>query len=417
MVGKRIQFAGSLLDIEILGCEKGMVIHQLDRRWGMVIARSTIENGIYNWSEDNNEGGVPGMVKLCNVKTTGSLIGEISQDKASDLSAYEIDYKRSYIKPAAVLYLASFDKTGATDVSAALQALLDEAGATGGVVYLPAGNYRLDQPISVPAGVELRGASSVAGRDQGGLSIGTVIYCYYGDDASVNPETDRALITLAGKNAGLNGVRIVYPENGPFDSDLNTTYTVRGTAEGVYMVNCMISASAYGVDFKGCDNHYIKKVTTCCYYNTFRLGGENGMLSGCLQNGTVIYRTNAGSGFLKNWPTAESQIWAELFDPITRLKNQYIILDGATNQQVYNTFIYGCANMVVCNNSTALVANIGSDNIGKNAHQLVMNSGKMVVINSMRYNGKSIAHNSGEFEVYNRITINNKNEETYINSK
>lgn len=416
MVGKRIQFAGSLLDIEILGCAKGMVVHQLDRRWGMVIANSTIENGIYNRSQQNNAGGVPGMVKLCNVKVTGSLEGEITRD-TSDISQYKIDYKRTYVKPAAVLYIADVDKTGKTDVSAALQAKLDEAAATGGVVYLPAGNYRLDQPISVPAGVELRGASSVAGRDQGGLSIGTVIYCYYGDDANVDPNTDEALITLAGKNAGLNGIRIVYPENGPYDSDLETTYTVRGKAEGVYVVNCMISASGYGIDFRNCDNHFIQKVTTCCYYNTFRLGGKNGMLNGCLQNGTVIYRTNKSGGFLQNWPGDEAQIWVELFDPITRQYNQYIVLDGATDQQIYNTFIYGCANMIVCNNSTALVANIGSDNIGSKKAQLVMNSGKMVVINSMRYNGTSISHTGGEFEVYNRITINLKNEETYIESK
>lgn len=416
MVGKRIQFAGSLLDVEILNCGKGMYIHQLDRRWGMVIARSTIENGIYNYSEQNNAGNVPGMVKLCDVKTTGDLVGEISKTEGT-LSSYVIDYKRTYTKPNAVLYIALLDKTGATDVSDALQAKLDEAAATGGVVYLPAGNYRLDYPVSVPAGVELRGASSVAGRDQGGLSIGTVIYCYYGDEAGVKPDTDAALITLAGKNAGLNGVRIVYPENGPYDSNLETTYTVRGKAEGVYVVNCMISASGYGIDFRNCDNHFVQKVTTCCYYNTFRLGGKNGMLNGCLQNGTVIYRTNKSGGFLQNWPGSEAEIWNELFDPITRQYNKYIILDGATDQQVYNSFIYGCANLVVCNNSTAVVANVGSDNIGKNAFQLVMNSGKLVVINSMRYNGKSIEHKGGTFEVYNRITINNKGEDTYVETK
>lgn len=272
----------------------------------------------------------------------------------------------------------------------------------------------MDGAVDVPEGVELRGASSVAGRDQGGMSLGTVIYCYYGDDASVNAEGDKAFITLSGKNSGINGVRIIYPENSPFDSDLNTTYTVRGTADGVYIVNSMISASAYGVDFRGCNNHFIKKVTTCCYYNSYRLGGENGMLNGCLQNGTVIYRTDLNTGLLQNWPTNEAMIWNELFNPITRSQNQYIIAEGAKNQQIYNTFIYGCSNMLVCKNSTVLAVNIGSDNIGNNSAQLVMEGGEMTVLNAMRYNGVSFKHTDGILRLYNRLTINNKTEKTTV---
>ena len=412
MVGKRIQFAGSLMDIEILGCEKGMLIHQLDRRWGMVIARSTIENGIYNYSFQNNAGEVPGMVKLCDVKVTGEIKGEYSMFE-SDLSSFIVDYKRTYAKPNAVLYvLTGVDTTGATDVSAALQAKLNEAAATGGVVYLPGGAYRLDQPITVPAGVELRGASSVATRDQGWECKGTILQCYYGDDES-SKTTDVAFITLAGDYAGINGIRIVYPENGPYDSNLNTTYTVRGQGKGVYIVNSMIAASAYGVDFRGCDEHFIQKVTTCCYYNTFILGGKNGMLNGCLQNGTVLCRTHAPN--LQNW-VAEGNVFVDLFDPITRPHNEYIILEGAEDQQIYNTFAYGVANMIVCRNSTALVANIGSDNLGSGMYQIVMNGGKLVTINSMRWNGKSYLHNSGTLEMYNRLTINIKNEETYVSS-
>lgn len=406
VTGKRIDFAGSMMDVEILDCSTGLQVSDLDSRWGMLIARGVIKGGINNKKL--------GVVKLCDVEVRGEAKGRKIVDSTSDLSAYTVDYERSYVRPNAVLYTAELDKTGQTDVSAALQQKLDEAGATGGVVYLPAGNYRLDAPVSVPAGVELRGASSVAGRDQAGMSLGTVIYCYYGDDASADPEADTALITLSGKNAGVNGVRIIYPENGPFDSDLTTTYTVRGTAEGVYMVNSMISASAYGVDFRGCDNHFIKKVTTCCYYNTYRLGGKNGMLNGCLQNGTVIYRTDLGKGFLQNWPTNEAQIWNELFNPITRLENQYVVLENAENQQVYNSFIYGCANMIVCNDSTAVVSNVGSDNIGYGCAQTVMNGGELTVINAMRYNGVSYSHNGGTLRLYNRLTINNKEEETTV---
>ena len=138
------------------------------------------------------------------------------------------------------------------------------------------------------------------------------------------------------------------------------------------------------------------------------------MLNGCLQNGTVLCRTGAPN--LQNW-VAEGNVFVDLFDPITRPHNEYIILEGAEDQQIYNTFAYGVANMIVCRNSTALVANIGSDNLGSGMYQIVMNGGKLVTINSMRWNGKSYLHNSGTLEMYNRLTINIKNEETYVSSK
>ncbi len=404
--GKRIQFAGSLYDISITGCGKGLVVNDLDSRWGMVIANSTIENGIYN-----NTGGV---VKLCGVITTGDLKGEIStSDNDVNLSDYVIDYEATYRKPIKTdFFLFDVAVNEEDDCSAAIQALLDAADRNGGgVVYIPAGHYRLDNPITIPGGVELRGASSVATREQGWLSNGTVFMCYYGDDTS-NGTLDQAFITLSGDYAGVNGIRIIYPENGAFDEDLNTTYTVRGEAKGVYMVNCSIAASAYGVDFRDCDEHFIKKVVTCCYYNTFLLGGKGGVLSGCLQNGTVLCRTAAPR--LENW-LAEGDIYKSLFNPITRLYNQYIIVDGATDQLIYNTFIYGCANMIINRNSEGTLSiNIGSDNIGDTAHQLVMEDGSFVVINDMRHNGVSFDYQDGDFALHNRITINLKGEKTYF---
>jgi len=236
---------------------------------------------------------------------------------------------------------------------------------------------------------------------------------YYGDDADARPE-DQALITLAGEYAGINGIRITYPENGPYDASLNTAYTVRGTAKGVYLVNSMIAASSHGVDFSGCDDHFIKKVSTCCYENTFLVGGRNGMISGCLQNGTVLCRTNVK--LLQNW-LREGDVFRDLFDPITRRYNRYIIADGADGETIFNTFVYGCANMLVCRDASVLAINIGSDNIGDTQPQLVLESGEMTVVNSMRYNGISFSHEAGRAALYNRITIWDKTEPIYLEQK
>ncbi len=421
--GKRIEFAGSMYDISVTDCEDGIIIDAMDDRWGMILADSFVEGRIVNnsfgllkMSDVEVDGEIVGSVRDVSLKMKSCSISEISDvglknievDNSVDLSAYNFDHTRSYVKPISKLYIVSAVNDGSSDVSSDIQNALDDAGKTGGVVYVPAGMYRLDNPISVPANVELRGSSSVANRCQGGLSLGTVILSYYGDDESYSPE-DTALITLSGENSGLNGVRIVYPQNGPYDADLRTTYTVRGKANGVYVVNSFIIASAYGVDFRNCDDHFIKKVTTCCYYNTYLLGGKNGYVSGCLQNGNAIPR--GGVPYLENW-LIETNIFTDLFDPILRLNCRYIVLDGAESQTVYNTFAYGCANLIVNRNSeNSLAVNIGSDNIGSDSAQLVMESGSFTVINSMRYNGHSYDRESGNLKLYNRITINDKTEE------
>ena len=416
--GKRIQFAGSLYDVQITNCTLGVNVVELDARWGMVIANSTIEGGI-----ENQTGG---MVKLCNVKLDKEINNTRGRFKVyeDDTSAYTVDYKRSAPKPNDSPYrffVVDAPKDGSEDVSAAVQALLDKAGSadaaglTGGVVYLPGGIYRFDNPVVVPAGVELKGSSSVATRDQGGGYNGTLIYCYYGDDNITDPENEQAFITLDGEGAGLRGVRIRYPENTPYDKDRTSTYTVRGTAANVYVENCSIASSDLGIDFSNCDNFFIKKVTTCCYTNSYLLGGKGGMLTGCLQNGTVIQRCSAPGQV--NTVTGDD-LFPVLFDSILRPNATLIKVVNGENITLCNTFCYGCSVLVECENSTnVLGVNLGADNIGTNRGQIVMTSGDMAIINLMRYNGSSFVHTGGKLSLYNRITINDKREATYIEEK
>ncbi len=421
--GKRIEFAGSLYDISVTDCQEGLRIDSIDERWGMVIADGVIEGSVTN--------NTLGLLRMTDVEITGDIIGvsddvtletkvypqdaldcpHIELNNDCDFDGLTTDRARTYVKPADKLYVWDGAKDGTADISGELQRLLDEAGKTGGVVYLPAGMYRLDAPVSVPRGVELRGASSVPTRDQGGLSLGTILIAYYGDDEDAS-ETDPALITLAGDNAGLNGIRIAYPENGPYDDDLGSTYTVRGTAKGVYMTNCAIIASANGVDFSGCDEHFIKKVTTCCYSNTFLLGGKNGYVSGCLQNATVIVRH--GNGFYENW-LEEGNVFTDLFNPVLRIECDYMIVDGAENQTVMNTFAYGVATFLTNRNSeNTLLVNVGSDNLGDGSPQIIADSGSLTGINVMRWNGVSFEHYDGSLKLFNRLTIGNKAEKALI---
>jgi hypothetical protein len=101
---------------------------------------------------------------------------------------------------------------GQSDCAAVFQKLLDEAGkAGGGVVGVPAGRYRINSHLSIPANVTLQGVyrvpptagpQTVAGHD------GSVLLAYAGRGSTDGPP----FIRLAGNNAALAGLVVAYPE-------------------------------------------------------------------------------------------------------------------------------------------------------------------------------------------------------------
>ncbi len=408
--GKRIEFAGSIYDLHVQNCDIGLLVDHIDERWGMLIARGEIEG-----SEHAIVNNTKGTIKLADVQTRGEIEGiGITADDTS-LADLEIDYHIAPKMSAARLFIVNADRGGNFDISSELSEALKKAEASGGgVVYLPAGKYKLSSPISIPAGVELRGASSVAQREQSRNSSGTLILAYFGQ--SENPDTDRALITLEGEDAGVRGVRFIYPENNFLNGALfgvdKYSYTIRGTASGVYVINCSIAAGYNGVDFRGCDNHIIEKLIGCVYNNMMNLGGKNGIAIGCLQNGTAIYRNGCD---IPGWPNNESNIWEELFDPITRPYTEYIKIENAQGQIVMNTFAYGVKTLIVnLEGENVNIINVGADNIGSRTPLLKTTGGSLRGVNLMRYNGKSYENKNTELALYNRISINEKDENTVI---
>lgn len=365
----------------------------------------------YIWANgvgDYSSSGTSDSISISDIKVVEANIVKNASD---DLSSYEIAYDVTYTKPKEQLFVAELPKGTTTDVSEDLQAVLNQAGANGGgIVYVPGGTYRLDNPIVVPTGVELRGSSAVANREQRTYSAGTLFLCYYGDDASYNAETDNALIALNGKNAGINGIRIIYPENGSYKDDLNTTYTIRGKAAGVYVVNCSIMASAYGVDFRDCDNHFIKGVYTCCWYNTFQLGGENGVIRDCLHNGNMMLRTTA-DGLPNDWPTEDAD--GTNISDLLGTTSQYIILEDAENELVLGVSACSTSALLVNKNSVETLAiNVCSDKMGAAGIQFSQSGeSSMTVINAMRCHGTSYNCEGGTLRLYNRICINDVKEE------
>jgi len=430
--GRRIEFSGELFDVNIKRCDVGLQVDAIDPRWGMVVAKSCIFGSKH--SVVNNTRGVVKITGCCLMggKICGKYVfNDINQvfdlvksvfntgiennrkfiiDR-SNLTGYTVDYNASPAKPAASLFVVQADKTGTSDASPAIQAALNQAAGTGGVVYLPAGKYRMDGKVIVPAGVELRGSSSVAARDQSGESLGTIILAYYGLNP-VNPDTDDALVTLAA-NAGVRGIRFFYPENtcvrpGLLGTVQPCTYTIRGSGAGVYAINVAIAAAYNGIDFRNCDNHRIKKLVSCCYNNAIFAGGSNGIIEGCLQNGTVMSRNGLN---LPNWLDEGTQLFPYLFNTVTRVNTEYIKISNAINETVYNCFAYGVKTFMKNTDSTNLLAfNIGSDNLGGTL--FITAGGNAAVINMMRYNGSSYSNSGTDLKMFNRLTIDDRTEKT-----
>lgn len=101
---------------------------------------------------------------------------------------------------------------GKTDCTAVFQKLLDQAGAAGGgIVDVPAGQFRIDGNLSIPGGVTLQGtfrAPPTSRHDPRATFHGSVLLAFAG-----RGKPDEApFIRLNGNNATVAGLIIHYPE-------------------------------------------------------------------------------------------------------------------------------------------------------------------------------------------------------------
>ncbi len=426
--GKRIEFAGSFYDLTVTDCEVGLQVDAIDTRWGMLVGNSLIEGSRYAVVNQTE-----GLVKMAGTQVKGAVQGDNIKQEHDAVSAARPEYRMAQSKPKDALYnviSAAYraDRTGGSDTSAAIQKALDDAGAAGGgVVYLPAGDYRLEAPLTVPAGVELRGCSSVPVRDQGkGGSKGTKLHSLYGR-MTEGADTAQALVTLNGDRAGISGLRILYPANSPQGEGRKAeveayAFAVRGKGKEVYAVNLALVAAYYGIDFDGCDGHFIKKVVTGCYKTGFRLSNSTGgFVEGCLQNGTVVTRVDA-SVLRKAAPEApawidEGKIFENLLNPVTRKLTTLFELNSVTGQTILNCFAYGVNTYFDADGSEVNIVNIGADNLYETGTYLQTKGGSVSVTNMMRYNGRSYRNdkeNPAALFLYNRLTINDKTEKDVL---
>jgi hypothetical protein len=142
---------------------------------------------------------------------------------------------------------------GCTDDTDAIQRALDMAGDSGGgIVYLPAGRYRMDGHLSVPPGVEFRGVHDVPHHT---ISDGSVLLAYVKGDRG--KENGTPFIVLNSNEviggSGIRGVTIWYPEQ-MYNSITPYPWTIQSQGPGCWLIYTVLSNSYQGVDFAAFNN-------------------------------------------------------------------------------------------------------------------------------------------------------------------
>lgn len=395
--GQRVDFAGSFQQAQINRTDIALQVERFDSRWGLGIASSELDGDIVNNSA--------GFVKLTDTKLTGTTTGTVYR-LAGKPPVYQAQpVVRQPTRQ--VLYDGGKVAHGngyepAADATAAIQQLLDRAGREGGgVVYLPAGWYRLAGRLVVPSNVELRGASSNPNRDQDGRSGGTVLFTYAGRNAP-DADTAPAAITLAGTNSGVSGLRFFYPENNPATGLVPYPYAIRGDGFGAYVVNVGLPNGWNAVDMSSARaNLFLVRKLSGTFVRHGVTVGKNtgGRIEGVLTNGNTFVRV----GFHEPGWVLGSNLFPQVIDGYTRKYEDLVTVNGASRLTVLNAFGYGLHNGLVVNSGDVRAYNLGSDNLGTGGVTVKADAGQVSVVNLMRYNG---ATSTGTARLFNIMVIN-----------
>ncbi len=248
----------------------------------------------------------------------------ITDDKALPLP--DVDYGKTVeLKPASDKFInlteEPYNAKKNTDITATLQKAIDDLKETGGIVYLPAGNYTVSDHIDVWAGVELRGVAIWSHSFNP-----TCIYTTFGH----NDPNGEALFDLY-EGAGMIGISVVY--NAQNTNDLQEySFTIRGRGANIYLMDVTLPTSWNGVDFASyrCDNHYIEYLHGCFLNQGIVVGGgsENGIIRDChfTPNCFTVHTDD-------NW-------WTGPYVSIMTRGTPYVIGESK-NQILYHNFTYG----------------------------------------------------------------------------
>jgi len=217
-----------------------------------------------------------------------------------------------------------------TDVTAALQALLDaKAKDGGGVVALPAGQFRLDGSLSIPSGVTLQGEWQ--GPHFSFTNQGTCLLAYGGRGQEEGPP-----LIMLNTNSTLKGVTVFYPKQTA--SDIQPyPWTIAGKGTHMNIIDVTLVNPYRGIEFSHSHAmHYIRNVYGCPLRTGVRIDG-------CYDIGRIEnVHFNPNSWTRLDAPTAPKG--PEKDKLMTYLRENCVAFEiGRSDWEfLVNTFSFGC---------------------------------------------------------------------------
>jgi len=277
---------------------------------------------------------------------------------------------------------------GVVDNTNAIQSALNKASADGGgIVYMPPGKYRVDGTLTIPTGVELKGATDVGTVPMG---PGSILEAYSGKG---NPQGE-PFIKLSEKS-GIRGIIVNYPEQHAYllPNIPEYPYCIQARGKDVYIVNVGLRATFRGIDLFSykCDNHYIDYLAGHVFETGIKVGGgsENGRIYNAQFN-TICYASGRESKF-GSWPNSPAQEGEQnLKDACYNYnwdKLDFIILGNCKNEILYNDFNYASQRGLVfaadgANGPSGIALGHGIDAARKALYYEAIGEGGFDLINS-----------------------------------
>ncbi len=307
-------------------------------------------------------------------------------------SPYNASYVTNYTRPAAFPY---------TDATTAIQSALTAAGtAGGGVVYVPAGWYRINGHLTIPANVELRGVSS--GKTGAFTGQGSWLCAYEGENTST-PTTDAASVTIDGNGSGINAIQVIWPNNQLATAGSIKAFPYAFRINGVndaYIINTNFKNPYLGVDIaNGSNRHHLRSLYGSFSNNFIRVGtSTEGWIEELYDMNPCPWIGVEEFGGTMPWLKGDD-LWPNLVD-YEKANSDFIIINGASNEHIMSILTFSPKNLIYVTSGAADIWNAGADQSG--SWCVYAPGGTVRIMNSVNtIHGSSVNSGAGIVNSYN----------------
>lgn len=242
---------------------------------------------------------------------------------------------------------------GESDDTEAFKKALKQASQSGGTVYVPAGKYRITEPLKVTRGVELRGIFEGPTHT---MVPGSVIFVECGE----GEENGNPFITLA-ESSGIRGLNFWYP-NQSLDKMAAYPWLIRATGKNISVRDVSLGQCYQGLDFASADDvsgHVIAGVTGAPLRRGIFLdkASKGGIIEGIQ---FVIHYWDRNDGKLKTEGTPTYYTPDAMCFMSSNLES--FVFGSCNGERIFSTFGYASKRgMILKDNFNGIIHQHGSD--------------------------------------------------------